>query len=325
MHLLRNRKRAKACSTQAAHRIHGSRVYAGHRLVNKQPKQALLTRNHAGDDPVYCPVLRPAALAMQSGEVRWIMPRLAGLIGDFAMQNARSFFVLPIVLVPLAAIPVVLTELASGSVMLRVDDPPATASCTSLTTLLLRDLGLNPQVLAAIGATEAQTETIVTAALGMCAGQGQFAVVQNDIETAKSQVQELESKVNCGGATDLRIYLEAARADLDASEAARDTILAQLQVVIESTLSEDARDLLANILAAKTVSVPVHYKAVLRPDADWVTLRNDLAEERRAAIRGVSAPSRQLQADEPDVQAAEALLIANLAGITEAWNDGLGL
>jgi hypothetical protein len=205
-------------------------------------------------------------------------------------------------------------------------DPPAgqATSCASLTGSVLSELCVNPQSLAAIGASESQTTTIVTVARGMCEGTGSFGAVQAQIEAASSSIQRLEQAVSSGSASEQdRGALEDARIDLASAHAARAALLGQLLAQVDSVLSAPQRAVLSNISAARRVSVPMAYKAVLRTDAEWVTLRNELAEERRAARMGITPPVRQIPGDESDVQAAAAFLDANLASITEAWQSAL--
>lgn len=111
-----------------------------------------------------------------------------------------------------------------------------------------------------------------------------------------------------------------AQAALSDALSNRDAVLSQVQAAIDAALTQAQRQHLANIVAARDVEVPVHYKLTRRTDAEWVQLRDRLSEERRQEAANGTVMASRLAGDE--LNASE--LVANRrADVVALWQQTL--
>ena len=200
---------------------------------------------------------------------------------------------------------------------------PSTAlACGPLTKLMLAQLGVSPDALAAIGASDEQINTIITAARSLCDTQAaDFDGAQASVEDAQQRYNLFAERVRRGLGTDQdRVALEAARAALSDALSSRELVLSQLQTAIDAALNDTQRQHLANIVAARDVEVPVYYKLTRRSDEEWVQLRDRLSEERRQGLEAGSSDRTLLAGEE---LGASELLANRRADVTALWQHGL--
>lgn len=197
-------------------------------------------------------------------------------------------------------------------------------SCSSLTSMLLSEVSITPTTLAAMGATQQEVSTIVGAARALCEGEGgAFGQAHVACEQATEHLNELESRASRGGlGSEGLAQLEAARDAAAGCRSERAQILSQVESVVSSTLDQEQRAIWANIKAAKHVEVPIAQKVVSRTEAQWITVRDRLAEDRTQA----NIPGSTHQAAETDfeVQVSEAAIEQHLGSVREAWNQAIG-
>lgn len=201
--------------------------------------------------------------------------------------------------------------------------PRVLISCGNLTGMLLGELGVTPTTLATLGASNQQVSTIVAGARGMCEGEGgAFGQAHVAWEEAATTLSRLESKAQRGDLTDQeRASLESQRQTVNTLRSARDQIVGNVRTLVESTLDAQQDAGLASVRAASHINLPEPYKVLARTDAEWITLRDRLAEERTLAERG--EPVGQSVEAEPEVQVAQAALEGRLASVRTAWRQAL--
>ncbi len=161
--------------------------------------------------------------------------------------------------------------------------------------LLLAQLGINPQVLAVIGATPEQTREIVLAARGLCEARGDdFDAAEATVAEIQTDVSKLTDLVQRGFASDQELArLATQRQALADALDARAAIQQQVREVIDGILTPDQVTSLNNIVAARDVVVPTHWKVEPRDDRGWIELRDQLAQARTEAreANGSANPS----------------------------------
>lgn len=210
--------------------------------------------------------------------------------------------------------------------------PADVLPCEALTKMLLAELGVAPQSLAAIDASDQQVRAIVVAARAMCATQtATFASAQRDVEQARGGLQSLESLQAEGRATaDTRQRLAAARFELSRAAQARAQVVDQVRGIVTNVLTEPQRAQLANIRAAQSTqpSVPIEYTTTTRTESELVAIRDTLAEQRTQAPTGeparsaTSVPPAPLGPpafQDPQTQIIAARIEQRLPSIRTAW------
>jgi len=200
---------------------------------------------------------------------------------------------------------------------------PQALSCVPLTQLLLAELGVSAQSLAAVGASDLEVDVIVSAARNMCTtSTGTFAVAQQSVEAVRATIQSLENKVQSGEATEIQIAeLNDARAELQAAIDARSQVLDQVRVLVAATLTTAQSQMLTNIASARSVNVPIEYKVVGRAQSEWDALRDILSERARAERNGATPPALPQQPS--GVLDAKSNLTTRLENVRMAWRAAL--
>lgn len=178
--------------------------------------------------------------------------------------------------------------------------PSTSLECGPLTKLMLAQVGLSPDALAAIGATDDQVTNIITSARSLCDTRAaDFDGAQASVEEAQKRYNDLSERVRRGlGSKEDRASLDAARTTLADALSSRDVVLSQVRAVIDGILTDSQRKHLTNIIAARDVEVPVYYKLTRRTDAEWVKLRDRLSEEQRQGRQLGSSKTTLLVGDE---------------------------
>jgi hypothetical protein len=200
--------------------------------------------------------------------------------------------------------------------------PSTSLECASLTKVLMAQIGVSPQALAAIGADDDQVRRIVLAARDLCDAQANdFDSAQANVEEAQQRVSNLSQRKQRGLASEEdRNLLATAQRDLGNALAARQVIIDEVQLVINGVLNESQRALLTNIIAARSIEVPVHYKVASRTDAQWMSLRDQLSEQRRTRPGQLPQVVPAISNDESNAE----LLVQQRGGeVASTWQAAL--
>jgi hypothetical protein len=194
----------------------------------------------------------------------------------------------------------------------------------------LRQVGLDPDALAAAGLTAQQTTTLVAAArTHLDEHFPALRQAQQDYAQARAAHDQLKRLVRAGRASrQQREQLDQAATELAQAAAQLEQQRQALSQAATDHLGSAARVAIATIHAHNRWSHPVPYRAAARPEPDWVALRDALAHVRIAEQRSQDPEPEVLQliaqADaHPDVAAAKTNLENNLQTVTNAWNAAI--
>jgi hypothetical protein len=186
--------------------------------------------------------------------------------------------------------------------------------------------GLSPSVLTAAGVNAAGATTLVANVRQYLTDHpDDLRDADSSVFAAQASCDQLMRKVQQGQASlQERAGYEAALGALDSARAGRDGVLAAVQTAALANFSSAQQGVLAAIRANSRWKLPVQYLTTTRTDAQWVALRDALANDRQAAAAGVSPdPScHQLVvgADAvPSTSAAAQNLAAHLADVAAAF------
>lgn len=217
---------------------------------------------------------------------------------------------------------------ASRTTSSRLDAPP---SAVELMGVLAR-LQLTPRLLAAVGFTAGETSTLVgNARTHLDSRMGALRTLEAEINLQRRECDALRVRVQSGQASaQERTAYEAALAACAASDSALAQHLAATRSAALTAVQEDRRAALE--LAGDNMAghdVPTQYLFSSRTEAEWVRLRNALANQRIALNRG-QEPDQWCIAllascnAEAATAAAVVNLSANLQAVTEAWETAAG-
>lgn len=186
--------------------------------------------------------------------------------------------------------------------------------------------GLTPQRLAAAGVSSGVINAVLNSAaecLGDC-----IALEAADAahSSARQTHHELQRLVTSGLGTDEEVTaLTAAEAALASTASALDAVLASARSAGAAELTGGQQATLSSLYANRDRRLPTQFLVLELEDADWLTLRDALADEKAAPKLGLE-PNTELQtfltakrADEA-VAAAKANLDSNLTAIQAAWD-----
>ena len=187
--------------------------------------------------------------------------------------------------------------------------------------------GLSAESLAAAGATAVQTTALVDDARSYLTLHVQeVRDTEQALADAKFESDRLERKIQAGLGTqeDLAAYATA-KAAAAAALAARDAELADFYTAAAEDLSATPKAVLSKLKGNTVWDVLPQYRAADRTQAEWVALRDALANKRIAEAAGGTPDEGCTQllatADaDPAVSAAKANLDSKLAEVTTAWN-----
>ena len=202
---------------------------------------------------------------------------------------------------------------------------------TPALSVALCRLELTPEHLASVGATQLQVVELAGAVQSFLATQSP-SISDHDqlVGQARVECDVVRHKIQEGRASPGEIAgfsgLEQA---LAAASTARDAAVSALFVAGIAEFSATQRATLTAIRANAHWKLPTEFLVVERTEAEWVALRNALANERTAA-RNEETPNQQCQAllgtarANPAVAAAKTALDANLAVVKQSWDTVTG-
>ncbi len=198
-----------------------------------------------------------------------------------------------------------------------------------LAAAMLR-IGLGPAQLTAAGGSPSTVGTVVGDCLDdMIADPAVIELADAAFAESKQQCDLLKRVIQSGQATPEQITTYAvARTQLSVAEAQRHSVLNGLLACAAASLNESQQSTLAAIRGNGNWDLPIEFLTVDRAEAQWVQLREALANERISANLGeepdpeAQALLQQLRSD-PSVATAKANLDANLTVVTVAWEQAI--
>lgn len=148
--------------------------------------------------------------------------------------------------------------------------------------------------------------------------------------SAKQSVDQLRRMIQSGLGTaeDVTAY-NVAKVQLSLAKTQRQSVLDDLFTAGTATLSQAQRDTLTAIRGNSDWDRPTEFLVTNHTEADWVELRDCLANERIAAAEGED-PDAGAQTiltayrNDASVSSAKANLDANLGVVTAAWEQEIG-
>ena len=202
-------------------------------------------------------------------------------------------------------------------------------TATELSAALYR-AGLDPEALTAAGVSPNATTTLVGDVFDqMLFNPGTLDLADSGFVGLKKQCDQLKRVIQSGQASAAQINAYSlARPALAQAKAQRQSVLSGLLEAGKADLSTSQQNALVAIHGNRSWDLPIEFLLVDRSEADWVVLRDCLANERIAAkIQEDADPDAQAvlaQArSHPAVAAAKANLDVNLAVVRGAWEQAL--
>lgn len=191
--------------------------------------------------------------------------------------------------------------------------------------------GLKPEALAAAGVASNGISGVLSLAAQTVAGAPN-ALREADAAYATARVQsdQLERLIQSGKGHEQEVAAyQAAKTALSTAEAQRQAVLDGLFAAATANLSSAQRTALTNLRANAAWNLPPEFLVVNRDQAEWVRLRDALANERISRKLG-DEPDAGAQAQlanwraNNSVAAARSALDTNLAQIRTNWNAASG-
>ncbi|MCH8342426.1 MAG: hypothetical protein IH983_00375 [Planctomycetes bacterium] len=200
-----------------------------------------------------------------------------------------------------------------------------------LAAAMLR-IGLGPAQLTAAGGSPSTVATVVGDSLDdMIANPAAIELADAACADLKRQCDGLKRVIQSGQATSEQINAYAvAMTQLSLAEAQRQSVLNGLLTSATASLNASQQNTLAAIRGNRNWDLPIEFLTVDRTEPQWVQLRDALANERISAKLG-QQPDPEAQAlllqlrGNPLVATAKANLDANLAVVTAAWEQAIGV
>lgn len=205
--------------------------------------------------------------------------------------------------------------------------PPAHAANLEVSAIRA---GLDAKALAAAGTSAQTTPTVVSAVnTYLLAHPADLSAADEAHGTARREVDRLQRLIQSGKGTqqDVTSY-QIQKAALEAATSQRAAALSAIFNAGVAGLNESQRLALAKVRANRQWEVAIEFLTVERSEADWIRVREALANERISAADGVQldpAVASQLatwRAD-PAVASATTSLGSNLLSVTFAWNAAM--
>lgn len=190
--------------------------------------------------------------------------------------------------------------------------------------------GLSAKPLAAAGVQEGQVGTVVSnARTYLTNSNAAFQSAVANFRDSSLLVETLENKARTGQASEQDLTaLASARTSLAGAVTARDSAIAALFAAGTANLSESAVAALTNIRANRDRPVPIQYQVATRTDADWLILRDALANDRISARFGQdpddACHQTVLDANAETAVNTAASGLANLPTIAGTYNAATG-
>jgi hypothetical protein len=246
---------------------------------------------------------------------------------------ARSPWLLVFFVALLLGAPIVYTSCARTNTALASLSPatPSIAAPSSTEVLDAMYLaGLDPKALCAVGVSAQSIAAFVAEFRDDYLLHGsELTQAEAAIATAQVSSDALRRKIQSGkGSPEDVTNYQTAMASLTAAEAARTTALAACRAGAEATLSQAQRDQLARIRSNKSWELPMEFLLVDRTEAQWVALRDALANEKIAPRYGQQTAPEHASVlssarSNADVAQAKTRLDSNLAATQSAFNAAL--
>ncbi len=218
-----------------------------------------------------------------------------------------------------------------------IEQRHATAAMTDLLptpaevgTALLR-VGLDPQALAAAGVTPGAASGVVAdAAEHLTSDAAALALADSAFAQARGECDTLRRIIQSGRATPQQLAAyQAAKLQRQQAQAQREELLQQLFDDATAGITNAQRGALATIRGNRDWGLPVEFLVVDRAEAQWIELRDCLANESIAQEYGED-PDPQAQAflaearSNPFVALAGANLQTSLDLVSSAWEQAAG-
>ncbi len=203
-------------------------------------------------------------------------------------------------------------------------------SAAELAVALIR-AGMGPEALAAAGLSPGGATTVVSNLRNfIIANPAALDVADAAFASAKQSVDELKRLIQSGqgAAEDVTAY-NAAKTQVLLAQTQRQNVLDDFFNAATASLGQAQQDTLTAIRGNSDWDRPTEFLVLNHTDADWVDLRECLANERIAADQGEDPdPNAQTTLDQyrsaPQVATAKANLDANLVVVTAAWEQAIG-
>lgn len=248
-----------------------------------------------------------------------------------SLVTTRTGAFASVALIGLVSVPILVKFTARAATIAVAESQGAAAAGAPTMDVLLMRAGLDPRSLAAAGVSGAQVSSICSAVAAHVA-QAPTALREADHAYAQARVEHdaLERKVGAGLASSGEIAgLAAARQALSSARALRDSRLAALREAGASVLGNEQRSRLATLRANSGQPGGIEFKAIARTEAEWLSLRKALANERFSAQCGEPAHAgcqsllSSARANSA-VAAAKSACDTNLAAVQSAWSTAVG-
>ncbi len=175
---------------------------------------------------------------------------------------------------------------------------------SELTGALIRT-GLDAEALAAAGLSAGNVNTVVANAYEHLTGmQALLELADAAMADARGQTTALKRVIQSGRATEQQINAyPVATGALEQIRAERAALLAGIFEAATADLGQNHRNALSAIRANRNWDLPVEFLVVERSEAQWVHLRDCLANERIAAGLDDEDPDDQAQATLAELRA----------------------
>ncbi len=235
-----------------------------------------------------------------------------------------------IVILALVTLSLVVFEVVEQSRRARASLIPQAPTSAQVTAALMR-AGLDAEALAAAGLSAPPVGNVVDdVADWLAADQADLELADSAYASARIQCDQLKRAIQSGQATEEQTNAyPTATSQFAQAHAECAALLDAAFDAGTADLSQSQRATLAVIRGNRRWKVPLEFLLVDRTEAEWVQLRDCLANERIAADLENEDPDPQAQAllaqlrSDPLVSAAAASLDANAAVIADAWEQAI--
>jgi len=195
----------------------------------------------------------------------------------------------------------------------------------------LARIGINPTNLTAAGFTVNQAQTVAAAGAASVRSRIEaIRVADNLLATAQGEYARLRNLIQSGRATEQdRTAYAAARIAAAQARSAQASVLDSLFQAATTDLPAEPVTELQVLRTNSKWNMDAPYLSVARTEAEWVALRDALADNRISSGLGATPDPRgqalltNVNAD-PMVSAARTNIQNNLDGVTAAWNQAIG-
>ena len=190
--------------------------------------------------------------------------------------------------------------------------------------------GVSPEWLASAGVLHSGVAAVVEDGLAEIATR--YSGLEQSLEqytSARSQYEQLDRLVKGGRATEQQKQdRNTAAQTMQTADAAVQTALGAIYAASVDSLTTDQVAVLDTLAADGTRVLPIEYRTVTRSGADWVALRDALADIRIAAKYGEQPQAESVQivalADSHARVAAAKVGLSSLPLIQAAWDTAIG-